>query len=123
MRGVSRGFETLCLDPEDRFFGLGERFERLDKTGRSIAMWPQNAYGARSDRSHKNIPLLWTTRGYGVLADTTRRAVFHVGAKSNRTWTIEVPGDEIDYYFLAGTPAEILAAHARLTGRPNVPPL
>ncbi len=122
MRRVTRGFETLLLDPEDHFYGLGEKFTPLDKRGQTVTMWQSNASGARTELAYKNIPLVMTPRGYGLFVNATSRVTFHLGSRSNRTYTIEVPGDGFEYFFIAGTLAEILGAYARLTGFPSVPP-
>jgi alpha-D-xyloside xylohydrolase len=117
-RRVLATVETLLLDPEDHFYGGGERFTRLDQVGRTVRIWNRNPYGARSDLAYKNVPLLVGSRGYGIFVDVPTAVTFHVGSRSNRTWTIEAAGPELDYYVLAGTPAEILGAYTDLTGKP-----
>jgi alpha-D-xyloside xylohydrolase len=114
--------ETLLLDPADHFFGGGERFTRLDLVGRAVRIWNRNPYGARSELAYKNLPLLVGSRGYGLFVDVPTALTFHLGDRSNRTYTLAAPGEELDYYVLAGTPKEILAAYTDLTGKPVVPP-
>jgi alpha-D-xyloside xylohydrolase len=122
MRRVLGVVETLLLDPEDHFYGSGERFTRLDLVGRSVRVWNRNPYGARSDLAYKNLPVLVGSRGYGLFVDVPTAVSFHLGSGSNRTYSIEAAGDELDYYLIAGTPKEILTAYTALTGRPGVPP-
>lgn len=122
MSRVVRGFETLLLDPDDHWYGLGEKFLPLDRRGRTVTMWQSNAAGARSEKAYKNMPLVMTPRGYGVFVNATSRVVFFLGSRSTRAWTIDVPGGVFEYFFIAGTLAEILTAHAGLTGFPQVPP-
>ncbi|PYM13596.1 MAG: hypothetical protein DMD81_20615, partial [Candidatus Rokuibacteriota bacterium] len=55
-RRVLRVLETLLLDPEDHFYGSGERFTRLDLVGRTVKIWNRNPYGARSELAYKNLP-------------------------------------------------------------------
>jgi alpha-D-xyloside xylohydrolase len=114
--------ENLLLDPEDHFYGGGEKFTRLDHVGRTVRIWNRNPYGARSELAYKNIPLLVGSRGYGVFVDVPTAVTFHLGSRSNRTFTIEAAGPELDYYVLVGTPKEIVAAYTDLTGKPPVPP-
>ena len=114
--------ETLLLDPEDHFYGGGEKFTRLDHVGRTIRMWQRNPYGARTELAYKNIPLLVGTRGYGLFVDVPTAVTFHLGSLSNRSYTIHAAGPELDYYLLVGTPKEIVAAYTDLTGKPAVPP-
>jgi alpha-D-xyloside xylohydrolase len=114
--------DNLLLDPEDHFYGGGEKFTRLDHVGRAIRIWNRNPYGARSELAYKNIPLLVSSRGYGLFVDVPTAVTFHVGSRSNRAFTVEAAGSELDYYVLAGTPKEILGAYTDLTGKPPVPP-
>ena len=52
----------------ERLYGLGEKFTRLDKVGRRIVSWTQDAFGSTSERSHKNVPFLWSTPRLGASA-------------------------------------------------------
>ncbi len=119
VRGV---VETLLLDPEDHFYGSGERFGRLDLVGRTLRIWNRNPYGARSELAYKNLPVVVGSRGYGLFVDVPTAISFHLGSLSNRAYTFEAEGEELDYYFMAGTPKEIVTAYTELTGRPAMPP-
>src|SRR5215469_7510606 len=119
VRGV---VETLLLDPEDHFYGSGERFGRLDLVGRTVRIWNRNPYGARSELAYKNLPLVVGSRGYGLFVDVSTAVGFQLGTLSNRTYTVHAAGEELDYYLMAGTPKEIVTAYTELTGRPAVPP-
>ena len=119
VRGV---VETLLLDPEDHFYGSGERFGRLDLVGRTVRIWNRNPYGARSELAYKNLPMIVGSRGYGIFVDVPTAVVFDVGSRSNRAYSVQAEGDELDYYLIAGTPKEIVTAYTQLTGRPAVPP-
>jgi alpha-D-xyloside xylohydrolase len=121
-RRTLAALDTLLLDPEDHFYGGGEKFTRLDHVGRTIRIWNRNPYGARSELSYKNIPLLVGSRGYGLFVDVPTAVTFHLGSRSNRTFTVEAAGPELDYYVLAGTPKEVLGTYTDLTGKPPVPP-
>jgi alpha-D-xyloside xylohydrolase len=121
-RRVHSVVETLLLDPEDHFYGGGERFGRLDLVGRSVRIWNRNPYGARSELAYKNLPVIVGSRGYGLFADVPTAVDFHLGTHSNRAYTLQADGDELDYYLIAGTPKEIVTAYTELTGRPAVPP-
>ena len=121
VRRVLGVVETLLLDPEDHFFGGGERFTRLDLVGRTVRIWNRNPYGARSELAYKNLPVLVGSRGYGLFVDVPTAVSFHLGG-SNRAYSVEAAGEELDYYLIAGTPKEILTAYTELTGRPAVPP-
>jgi len=114
--------ENLLLDPEDHFYGGGEKFTRLDLVGRTIRCWQRNPYGARQELAYKNVPFIVGNRGYGIFVDVPTAVTFHLGSRSNRTYTIEAEGQELDYYFIVGTPKEIVAGYTDLTGKAAVPP-
>ncbi len=115
--------ETLHLRPDEHLFGLGEKFTPLDKRGQRIISWTQDAFGSTSERSHKNIPLLISTRGYGLLLDTGARITWELGTVSCQSWTCQIEGTTLDAYLIVGdTPAAILEQYADLTGRAPLPP-
>src|SRR5512139_2307799 len=76
--------ETLALDPEDHFYGGGEKFTRLDHVGRTVRTWQRNPYGTRLELAYKNMPIMVGTRGYGIFVDTPTAVTFHLGSLSNR---------------------------------------
>lgn len=110
--------------PDERLYGLGEKFTRLDRAGQRIVSWTVDALGSTSERSHKNVPFLWTSRGFGLFVDTGARIVWDLGATSLRSWGFEAPSPALDMYIFSGPrPDRILAAFTALTGRtPAVPP-
>ena len=121
-RQISAVIETLLLDSEDHFYGGGEKFTRLDHVGRTIRTWQRNPYGTRTELAYKNMPILVGTRGYGIFVDLPTAVTFHLGSLSNRSYTIQAAGRELDYYLIGGAPKEIVAGYTELTGRPAVPP-
>jgi len=120
---VAAYHESFDAPGDERFVGLGEKFTRLDKRGQRALMWNFDAFGSESDRSHKNVPLYLSDRGYGVLVDSGMPVEFDICSSTHSCVQILVPDDLIDYYVIAGpTPAEILDRYDRLTGRPVLPP-
>jgi len=59
------------------------------------------------------------SRGYGLFVDVPTAVDFHLGSRSNRAYTVEADGDELDYYLIAGTPKEIVTAYTELTVDPR----
>jgi alpha-D-xyloside xylohydrolase len=115
--------QSFALAPDERIFGLGEKFTRLDKAGQRIASWNVDALGSTSERSHKNIPFLWTTRGYGFLAASGGRATWDLGTESTQSWTLRLEDGALRAYVVHGQdPARILELYGRLTGKPPLPP-
>jgi len=115
--------ESFTAPADERFVGLGEKFTRLDKRGQRALMWNFDAFGSESDRSHKNVPLYLSDRGYGLLVDSGMPMEFDICQSTHSCVQILVPDDLIDYYVIAGpTPGEILDRYDGLTSRPVLPP-
>ncbi len=115
--------DTLHLRADEHLFGLGEKFTPLDKRGQRIITWTQDAFGSTSERSHKNIPFLISTRGYGLLLNTGARVTWELGTVSCQSWTMKIEGTTLEAYLIFGaTPAAILGRYTALTGRAPVPP-
>jgi len=114
---------SFRLRPGERLYGLGEKFTRLDKSGQKIVSWTVDALGSTSERSHKNIPFLWSSRGFGLFVDSSARIAWDLGATSLQSWTFEAGTPALDFYVFGGPgPEKILAAFTGLTGRtPAVP--
>lgn len=120
---VEQMTESFHLRPDEHLFGLGEKFTPLDKRGQQVVSWTADALGAASERAYKNVPLLISTRGYGLFLNTGRRITYDLGTESCETYTLAVDGPYLDLYLIYGpTPAAILERYTRLTGRAPVPP-
>ncbi len=111
------GHIDLQHNQADPLYGLGgyDAFEPAKKglmrSGVQIAKAGEQGYPGG--------PFVWSTHGYGVLVDT-------VGAKFDLTaGNIRVSGitrDDISYDVIAGTPPQIFAALAELSGAPPLFP-
>jgi alpha-D-xyloside xylohydrolase len=118
--GITAAFH---LRPGERLYGLGEKFTRLDKGGQRIVSWTVDALGSTSERSHKNVPFLWSTRGAGVFLDTGARVAWDLGTMSLQSWTFEADTPALEMYVFHGPrPDRILAAYTAITGRPPAVP-
>lgn len=121
--GVTQVTESFHLRPDEHLYGLGEKYTPLDKVGQRIITWTQDAFGSTSERSHKNIPFLLSTRGYGLLVDSGARITWDLGVTSCQSYTITLDADAFDAYLIAGeSPADILYQYTDLTGRSPLPP-
>jgi alpha-D-xyloside xylohydrolase len=120
---VIRVMESFRLRPDERLFGLGEKFTRLDKAGQRVVCWTEDALGSTGERSHKSIPFLWSSRGYGLLLDSGARICWDLGASSCQSAVAVVEEEVLDAYLMFGpSPAKILERYTELTGRAPVPP-
>jgi len=112
------------LAPGEKLFGTGERFNRCDQRGKAVTLWAEDRWCQREGNSYVPIPFFLSSRGYGVLLNRFENAVFDLGHTDADRWSIRVAaGVPLDlYFFLAGSPADILADLARLTGPAPLPP-
>ncbi len=122
-QGITTVTELFHLWQDEHLFGLGEKFTPLDKVSQRIITWTQDAFGSTSERSHKNIPFLLSTRGYGLLIDSGARITWELGTVSCQSYQITAETNALDMYLIYGpAPAEVLARYADLTGHAPLPP-
>src|SRR5262249_29486952 len=104
----------LVFSPDEAIYGLGQHEEGiLNYRGHCQYLYQQNM--------EKAMPVLVSTRGYGILWDTTSLAVFHDDAYGSYFWT-DVD-DEMDFYFVAGPEFDqIVSSLRKLTGKATMFP-
>ncbi len=119
------------IQPDEHFYGLGERTVGLDRRGRRYGTWqtdPQ-VYEMEQDPIHLCMPVLLGLhgegrQGYGILFDNTFRGHFDLGAADPDVASFGAEGGELCYYFFYG-PAltTVVERYTELTGRMNLPPV
>jgi len=130
-----RVYHYLKRDPDEKYFGLGERAGTSDRAGQRYRMTNLDAlgYNARTtDPLYKHIPfyLTWKTVSrvpLGIFYDNLADSVFDMGRELDnyhgpyRSFVAE-DGD-LDYYVIGGaTPGWITRRYTWLTGRPAFMP-
>lgn len=123
--GHARGLRwlTAALQPDEAIFGLGEHFGALNRRGQAFASWTVDAFGVRSDRSYKNVPLLLSTNGYAVFFDMTAPIYYDLGQSSVAAWQATARADHLRLYLMLGDGiAPLMRGYQQLTGAPAVPP-
>jgi alpha-D-xyloside xylohydrolase len=104
-------------------FGLGEHFGALNRRGQAFASWTVDAFGVRSDRAYKNVPLLLSSRGYAVFFDMTAPLYYDLGQASVAAWQATARADHLRAYLIVGNGiADLIHGYHQLTGPPAVPP-
>jgi alpha-D-xyloside xylohydrolase len=111
----------LATRPDERFFGMGERFGSLDLVGRTLANRSQDGMGDETGTSYSPTPFLLSSRGYGIQVDTTADLTADLATPGEVTVDVAASDTVIDV--LTGPdPATVLTRRAALTGLPTVPP-
>ncbi len=111
-------------EPDECFFGTGERFAKMDLSGRTVQLRNQDGQGVNNRRTYKNIPFYLSSEMYGLFLHTGSFAKFSLADHSTRSVQVLVEEPGPDFFLLGGdTPEEILLGYRRLTGFPSMPPL
>jgi alpha-glucosidase len=129
--GVNEKREVICfkqMDPNDHYYGFGEKTSFLDKRGEKMTMWNSDVYAPHNpetDALYQSIPYFMTIRdgkAYGLFLDNTSKTVFDMKS-SNQVYSFSAEVGQLDYYVFAGpTPKEVLAQYTELTGKMPIPP-
>ncbi len=115
--------ETFALPEDESFYGLGERFTKLNKLGLRVNGWVANAWGAGTDDTYKAIPFLMSTGGYGIFVNTTFRNRWDIGSRSVVSYTFLIDDPRLDFFIIYGPSLkQVLARYEEITGWPAFPP-
>jgi len=118
-------FLSWRIHNTDRFFGLGEKFNKVEKTSTRATIWASDTAGTNTtDLAYKSIPLLHCTAGWSLLLHTTYRSFWEIGTFSYTAGSCLTQDDKLDaFLFLAPTLKGLIGQYSDLTGRTAVPPL
>ncbi|MGR4863454.1 glycoside hydrolase family 31 protein [Caulobacter sp. LARHSG274] len=110
--GLFQVRQAFAFEGSQTFLGLGQHADGvLSRNGRHVLLQQANTDVA--------VPMLWSTKGYGILWDNPAVTTVDVGppqAGGKLVFQSEV-GRGIDYYFIAGeNPDAVIAGYRRLTG-------
>ncbi len=126
---ISRGdgvwVVAFALESEEALFGLGEKFDALNRRGKLYTTWNEDALGVNSEKSYKNVPFIWSSRGWGIFLHSSSRSHHGVGYPpwSHRSYILVVEDDVLDIFFFVGRPENILQSYTQITGRPPEVPV
>jgi alpha-D-xyloside xylohydrolase len=100
---------SLTLRPDEAIYGLGfTADDTSNRRGKDVLLVQTNVGII--------IPVMMSTRRYGVMWDTYSQMRFKDDATGTSLWAESAPGG-VDYYFMAGeNPDAVVGAYRRLTG-------
>jgi alpha-D-xyloside xylohydrolase len=115
---------SLQAAPDECFMGTGERFAKMDLSGRTIQLRNQDGQGVNNRRTYKNVPFYLSSEKYGLFLHTAAFAKFSLADHSSRSVQLLAEEPVLDIFLIGGdAPEEILFAYRQLTGFPPAPPL
>ena len=114
---------TFELAPDEKIFGFGESFTRLNKRGQRVIAFIRDGMGAQSKVQYKAVPFFMSSRGYAMFVHTSAPVTFDVGAEFDSHHTIYSGDELLDLFIFLGEPKDLLSEYTAVTGRSPVPPL
>jgi alpha-D-xyloside xylohydrolase len=101
--------QTFTLAPDESLYGLGQYNDRyMDYRGQKVLMVQTNIGIV--------VPLLLSTRRYGILWDIYSKSTFEDNASGASFWAESAPAG-VDYYLVAGDTMDgVIAGYRQLTG-------
>jgi alpha-D-xyloside xylohydrolase len=121
---LSRRFAaTFELAPDEKIFGGGESFTRLDKRGQKINAFTRDGMGVQGQLMYKPIPFFLSSRGYGMFVHTSAPVTFDFGQFFDQHNVVYAADESLDLFVFLGDPKDVLSEYTALTGRSPVPPL
>lgn len=101
-------------------YGLGERYCSVNHKGKTLVNRVIDHFTQQNEDTYLPLPFFHASDGHGVFVHTMSEAIFRFEKDYNE---IELAEDtEHEIYFYYGTPAEIISAFVRQTGKAVLPP-
>ena len=123
-KDYSRSFNAaFMLSPDEKIFGCGESFTRLDKRGQRVVLWTDDANGVQNEAMYKPIPFFMSSRGYGMFMHTSSPITCDFGKYFGNVNSMMIGDDNLDLFIFLGDPKDILDEYTTLTGKSPMPPL
>ncbi|KPA19545.1 Glycoside hydrolase, family 1 [Candidatus Magnetomorum sp. HK-1] len=130
---------SFSSDPDERFYGFGSPTWTTQHRGSSIPIWvTEQLLGRVTDEDPGNfmelkghpydnqipIPFFMSSKGYGILLDTTYRSLFELCTEDHPdTWRLETWNKETSFYVFTGQNLiDLLKTYTAISGRPDMPP-
>ncbi|MBE2222096.1 MAG: alpha-xylosidase [Anaerolineae bacterium] len=119
-----RAVFSFYAEPNERFVGTGERFDRLDLSGRTFILENTDGLGVNSRRAYKNIPFYVSSRPYGLFVHSSAHMRLSLADISTRAAQGLVEEPALDLFVIGGESVErIVYSYRRLTGFPRDVPI
>ena len=122
--GTTEPYLSWKIRNGERFFGLGEKWNAVEKSGTRATIWASDTCGSNSnDLSYKSLPYLLSTRGWGLFLHNAGRSFWEVGNFSYVSGSCCTEDAAMDAFFFFGdNPQELIRRYTLLTGRPRPVP-
>lgn len=113
---------SFHLKYNEKIYGCGESFTRLNKRGQRFNLWTYDALGVQNQDMYKPIPFFMSNAGYGMFIHSSCAMTFDFGHDYDEAATLYLDDDKLDLFIFLGNPKEILTEYTAVTGRAQMPP-
>lgn len=113
---------SFHLKYNEKIYGCGESFTRLNKRGQRLNLWSYDALGVQNRDMYKPIPFFMSNVGYGMFVHSSCAMTFDFGHDYDEATTLYLDDDNLDLFIFLGEPKQILEEYTALTGRAQMPP-
>jgi alpha-D-xyloside xylohydrolase len=108
---------------DSSYFGLGERFDRLNHAHTVVRNGSRDAGNAKGTNTYQPVPFFMSLRGYGLWVDTTSEATFDFNLTERYKVRIKAYGRNLRLVLIEGPQFPlILDRFTALVGRQELPP-
>ena len=105
------------ISHDEKFFGCGESFTRLDKRGQQLDISSNDPKGVSTSQMYKPVPFFMSSKEYGCLVHSSCPMTFDFGHSYDGVQTIFSSENCLDLFIFTGKPKEILSKYTEYTGR------
>ena len=129
MKGKAGVKISKRAQPNECYFGLGDKSCSLNLQGQSLENWNTDAYGygAETDPLYRSVPFYYGLHeglAYGLFLNNSYRSTFDFNSKKDSRVTISAVGGQMEYFFIYGPQLdEVARSYHLVTGVPELPPL
>jgi alpha-D-xyloside xylohydrolase len=114
---------VFSLSPNEKIFGCGESFTKLDKRGQKVNLFVTDPQGPETDGMYKPIPFFMSNRGYGMFLHTSAPITCDFGNTYVGANKLFMGDETLDLFLFVGQPKDILNEYTGITGKSPMPPL
>ena len=120
---VIASFLSLKAGSNECFSGTGERFAKIDLSGRTVVLENTDGLGNNGRKTYKNVPFYLSSAGYGLFMHSSKCGRISFSDVSNRSVQNRFDDDRMDAFIIGGgSPEPILRQYRQLTGfSPEMP--
>lgn len=114
----------FSLDPQEALYGTGSRAINLNRRGYQLENFHQPHYGYSWGEQNLNvsIPVVISSKGYGIYFDAPAAGNFDLGKSKADVWSYTSEREYSSYFIMSGNNDQLVDSYTYLTGKQPLPP-